>query len=140
MRPTFEEIYMELAILMSKRSTCERLKVGCVITSTDFRKVLAVGYNGNASGFHNGCDGIVPGQCGCLHAEENAIISCTAQRYEKKYIFVTNSPCVMCAKRIINLGGVEHVYYKELYRIHDSIYTLKQAGIPVTQLKNEEKL
>ena len=48
-RPSFESIYMGLAEAMAERSTCSRLKVGAVITSTDYRKVLAVGYNGNAA-------------------------------------------------------------------------------------------
>ena len=75
-RPRFEEIYMKMAKLMAERSTCVRLHVGTVITSTDFRKVLSVGYNGNASGLHNGCDSTEPGKCGCLHSEENAVINC----------------------------------------------------------------
>lgn len=128
-RPSFEKIYMDLAHRMAERSTCRRLQVGAVITSTDFRKVLAVGYNGNASGFVNDCDLDEPGNCGCLHAEENAIINCDAPRGTKKFVFVTHLPCVMCAKRLINLGGVCRVYYQETYRIKDSIEILKQAGI-----------
>ena len=63
-RPSFEEVYMEFAELISKRSTCKRLSVGTVITTTDYRKVLAVGYNGNASGLKNVCDRDEPGNCG----------------------------------------------------------------------------
>lgn len=80
MRPSFETIYMNLAIKLSERSTCARLQVGTVITTTDFRKVLAIGYNGNASGLHNGCDSTEVGACGCLHSEENAIINCDVSR------------------------------------------------------------
>ncbi|MCX6109800.1 MAG: hypothetical protein NTZ90_09400, partial [Proteobacteria bacterium] len=75
-RPTFPQIYMRLAFALAERSTCKRLKVGTVITSTDFRKVLAVGYNGNATGLPNSCDRDEPGNCGCLHSEENAVINC----------------------------------------------------------------
>ena len=53
-RPSFEEVYMQFAETISRRSTCTRLSVGTVITTTDYRKVLAVGYNGNASGLDNG--------------------------------------------------------------------------------------
>jgi len=55
-RPTFEQVYMDFAIAISRRSTCKRLQVGAVITTTDFRKVLAIGYNGNASGLPNRCN------------------------------------------------------------------------------------
>jgi deoxycytidylate deaminase len=65
-RPSFVEVYMELAKIIAKRATCSRLQVGTVITSTDFRKVLAVGYNGNASGLDNCCDRDEPGNCGCF--------------------------------------------------------------------------
>jgi deoxycytidylate deaminase len=62
-RPSFHDIYMRLACLMSERSTCERtnsaghlMKVGAAIVSADFRRVFAIGYNGNASGLPNQCD------------------------------------------------------------------------------------
>jgi dCMP deaminase len=106
-RPSFEEIYLNLAASLASRSTCRRLKVGTVITSTDFRKVLAVGYNGNASGLPNTCDRDEQGNCGCLHSEENAVINCDTPRDVEKYAFVTHLPCAMCAKRLINLGNVK---------------------------------
>ena len=130
-RPTFEKIYLELALKLSQRSTCSRLQVGTVITSTDFRKVLAVGYNGNATGLHNGCDRTEPGNCGCLHSEENAVINCDAPRFLEKVVFVTHLPCVQCAKRLINLGNVRKIYYAQEYRIKDSIDLLKSVGIEV---------
>ena len=93
-RPTFEEIYLRLAFIMAKRSTCKRLQVGTVLTSLDFRKVLAVGYNGNATGLPNQCDTDIPGMCGCLHSEENAVIKCDSPRNIEKIAFVTHHPCV----------------------------------------------
>ena len=109
-RPSFEKIYIELARTLSLRSTCKRLNVGTVITSTDFRKVLSVGYNGNASGLPNSCDREEPGNCGCLHSEENAVINCDSPRYVEKIVFVTHLPCSGCAKRLINLGNVQKNY------------------------------
>lgn len=134
-RPSFESIYMELATQLSRRSTCRRLQVGTVITSVDFRKVLAVGYNGNASGLANGCDREEPGNCGCLHSEENAVINCDAPRGVEKIVFVTHSPCAMCAKRFINLGSVKRVYYKNEYRSKDGLLLLKSVGIEVRRSK-----
>jgi dCMP deaminase len=133
-RPSFESIYMRLAFSLAARSTCRRLKVGTVITSTDFRKVLAVGYNGNASGLPNDCDRDEPGNCGCLHSEENAVINCDSPRYVEKLVFVTHLPCVMCAKRLINLGNVRTVYYAEAYRLADSLDVFAQGRIEVVQL------
>lgn len=133
-RPSFQTIYMSLAKTLASRSTCHRLQVGTVITSTDFRKVLAVGYNGNATGLHNGCDRDEPGNCGCLHSEENAVINCDAPRTIEKFAFVTHLPCVQCAKRLINLGNVKAVFYGEDYRIKDSVQLLSSVGIRVEQI------
>jgi dCMP deaminase len=133
-RPSFETIYLQLAHSLAARSTCKRLQVGTVITSTDFRKVLAVGYNGNATGLPNTCDREDPGNCGCLHSEENAVINCDSPRHVDKIVFVTHLPCVACAKRLINLGNVKAIYYCKDYRIRDSVDVLNSVGIKVTQL------
>lgn len=135
-RPSFEDIYMALAESMAKRSTCLRtnsagdlMQVGCAIVTPDFRKVLAVGFNGNASGLPNKCDSTEPGACGCLHAEENATINCDVPRSTPKVVFCTHLPCVMCAKRLINLGGVQQVYYLHDYRIRTSLELFDAVGI-----------
>lgn len=134
-RPSFEQIYMKLAFDLAKRSTCQRKSVGCVITTTDFRKVLAVGYNGNAAGLPNGCDHPdIPGGCGCLHGEENAIINCDSPRLLEKIVFVTAVPCPICSKRLINLGNVKKVYYNEQYRDTSGLDILRSVGIQVENL------
>lgn len=132
-RPSFIQIYLQLAELMASRSTCKRLQVGTVITTTDFRKVLAVGYNGNATGLPNQCDRDEAGNCGCLHSEENAVINCDAPRLVEKIVFVTHLPCVACAKRLINLGNVKKIYYREEYRVRDSVTLLQSVGIAIEQ-------
>lgn len=116
-----------------------RLKVGAVITSTDYRKVLSVGYNGNATGLPNTCDNKEVGNCGCLHAEMNAIINCDSPRYIDKFVFVTVLPCVACAKGLINLGNVKKVFYAQDYRLKDSIVLLKQVNIELEFLPMTEK-
>ncbi len=134
-RPTFEEVYMSFALSIARRSTCKRLQVGTVITTTDFRKVLAVGYNGNASGLPNTCDRDEEGRCGCLHSEENAVINCDSPRFLEKYVFVTHLPCLACAKRLVNLGHVKTVFYRDDYRKNDAVEILKGSQIKVVQLK-----
>ena len=133
-RPSFEEIYLQLAATLAKRSTCCRLQVGTVITSEDFRKVLAVGYNGNATGLPNNCDRDEVGNCGCLHSEENAVINCDSPRYIPKYVFVTHRPCVGCAKRLINLGNVKKVFYANEYRSTESKEIFALGGIELVQI------
>ena len=138
MRPSFEQIYMELAMSLSRRSTCRRLHVGTVITSTDFRKVMAVGYNGNATGLPNSCDRDEPGNCGCLHSEENAVINCDSPRSMEKLVFVTHLPCVACAKRLINLGSVRKIFYGQDYRNRDAVELFAAVGIAVEQTGRSE--
>ena len=133
-RPSFESVYMNFAKEISNRSSCHRLQVGTVITSTDFRKVLAVGYNGNAAGLTNGCDRDEVGNCGCLHSEENAVINCDSPRSVEKFVFVTHLPCIMCAKRLINLGNVKKVFFETDYRKRESIHALVTAGIQIFKI------
>ena len=125
---------MNLARNLAERSTCSRARVGTVITSEDFRKVLSVGYNGNACNLPNKCDREEPGNCGCIHSEENAIINCDAPRSQNKLVFVTTAPCEMCAKRLINLGNVKGVWYDQFYRNPEGIKLLTKALIPVYTL------
>jgi len=136
-RPSFEEVYMQFAETIARRSTCARLAVGTVITTTDYRKVLAVGYNGNASGLSNNCDREEPGNCGCLHSEENAVINCDAPRHTEKFVFVTHLPCAACAKRLINMGNVKKVIYKNDYRKTCSLDLLESVGIEVKQFQED---
>lgn len=137
-RPSFESVYMDFAKAIANRSSCIRLNVGTVITSTDFRKVLAVGYNGNAAGLKNGCDREEPGNCGCLHSEENAAINCDSPRYVEKYVFVTHLPCAACAKRLINIGNVKKVFFEEDYRKRESVALLKEVGIELFKIEKGE--
>jgi len=134
-RPSFEEVYMDFAQLISRRSTCRRLQVGTVITTTDYRKVLAVGYNGNASGLPNSCDRDEPGNCGCLHSEAHAAINCDAPRPTEKFVFVTHLPCPACAKRLINLGNVRKVVYLDAYRNRDAVQLFEAVGIEVQEFR-----
>lgn len=134
-RPEFEEIYLELAYTLAQRSTCRRLQVGTVITSSDYRRVLAVGYNGNATGLRNTCDRDEAGNCGCLHSEENAVINCDSPRQLPKHVFVTHSPCTACAKRLINLGEVRKVFYGEDYRSTEGAMILDSVGIALTRVQ-----
>ena len=128
--PLFE-VYMRMAEELAKRSTCHRLQVGTVVTDSRLENVLAIGYNGNARGLPNRCDTAVPGACGCIHSEVNALVKAPGS-VRDKVVFVTNSPCLMCAKLIIN-SGVTHVYYRRIYRDPSGLELLRGAGVTTVE-------
>lgn len=108
-------IFLRFAESVSKLSTCERLQVGAVITDKYLERVFSVGYNGNARGEPNRCDSPdEPGNCGCIHAEANALIKCQEHDREK-VLFITTSPCIQCAKLIVN-SGFSRVFFTKHYR------------------------
>jgi dCMP deaminase len=121
-RPTYDEYFMMMAYLAASRSTCTRRHVGAVLVKD--KHVLSTGYNGPPKGLRH-CDetgclreqlGIPSGErheiCRGLHAEQNAIIQAAVFGVSIKgsMIYVTNTPCVVCAKMLINAGVVEIVY------------------------------
>ena len=132
-RLSFEEIYMGLALNLAKRSTCRRLQVGCVIVSIDYCYIYGLGYNGNAKNFPNTCDSEEPGKCGCLHAEENALLKTNQGDRFPKIAFISHQPCTYCAKRMINKGGFQKIYYAHPYRCQEGLEILRQANIEVEQ-------
>ncbi|MBO0703901.1 MAG: hypothetical protein J2P39_01155 [Candidatus Dormibacteraeota bacterium] len=130
-RIPLEEVYMRMAEELAKRSTCARTQVGSVIASADLTQVLGIGYNGNARGLPNRCDRPEPGNCGCLHSEANALIKAGAQT-PGKVMFVTVSPCVMCAKMIVN-SNVTRVQYRSAYRDPAGLEVLRESGVETLQ-------
>ncbi len=124
--PLFE-VYMRMAEELAKRSTCARLQVGTVITDQQLENVVAIGYNGNARGLPNRCDSRAPGNCGCIHSEVNALVKAPGDMRDK-VVFVTDSPCTMCAKLMIN-SGVSHVFFRRVYRDPSGVELLAGAGV-----------
>lgn len=127
-RPSWDDIFARMALIVAERSSCQRLQVGCLVVSHDFQRVLAFGYNGNYAGGPNQCDDPhTPGQCQCIHAEVNALLKCD-NSIKDKIVYTTHSPCVMCAKAIVN-SGASAVVYRESYRSRDGIEILEKGGI-----------
>lgn len=126
-----EFFFMAVALLVAKRSTCKRLHVGAVIVDKEMRNIIATGYNGNYAGGPNTCDSEEPGNCGCIHAEINALLK--PVRVGEEIMFITDSPCKQCAKAIIN-SGIKKVYYLNEYRLKDGVNLLKKADIKVIKL------
>ena len=126
-RPPLFEVYMRMAEELAKRSTSSRLQVGTVITDALLENVVAIGYNGNAKGFPNRCDSDEAGRCGCIHSEMNALVKSPGAMRDK-VAFVTASPCVMCAKLMVQ-ANVSHVFYRHRYRLSTGLEVLEHGGV-----------
>jgi dCMP deaminase len=110
--------------------------VGAVVVSDDNTQVLAVGYNGNYAGGPNEVESETPGESGMLHAEINALLKLDYNNPKRKVMYVTLSPCRMCAKAIVN-SGIDEVVYDEEYRDTSSLTILHDAGIRVSKFAPE---
>jgi dCMP deaminase len=133
-RPSWNEIWIDFAHTIARRSYDPRHQVGAVIVTEDNSQVLAVGYNGNYKGGPNAVESDIPGESGMLHAEINALLKMDYNNPKKKIMYVTLSPCRMCAKAMIN-AGIECVIYNEEYRDPSGINLLCDAGVEVSRFK-----
>lgn len=128
-RPRKEQAFMVFAAEMAKRATCDRLQVGAVFADSKMERILCAGYNGSYAGGPNGCDSAEPGNCGCIHAEVNALTK-SRDDLHGSVCFVTTQPCKMCAKILVN-RGVSRVVYLESYRNEEGIVILRASGVEV---------
>ena len=125
----FDRSYLDMAAIWAKNSYCKRRQVGALIVKD--RMIISDGYNGTPSGFENVCedeDDITKPYV--LHAEANAItkVSKSGNSSEGATLYVTASPCMECAKLIIQ-AGIKRVVYSDEYRLTDGIDLLRRAGI-----------
>jgi dCMP deaminase len=146
-KPHFDDIFMELALNLAKKSHCIKAQVGAVLTKDT--RIISIGYNGPPSGTHN-CDDEFPEQ-GCprdskgscslaLHAEQNAILYAAknGSSVEGGTIYVTLSPCLACARIIFSMKIKKVVYYQQ-YASYKGISTdegvdfLRKFGVEVVQ-------
>lgn len=130
--------YIRMARIWSENSYCKRRQVGALIVKDQM--IISDGYNGTPSGFENICEdetGITKPYV--LHAEANAItkIARSNNNSDGATLYVTASPCIECAKLIIQ-AGIRRVIYGEHYRLDDGIQLLERAGIEVTYLNPDE--
>jgi dCMP deaminase len=144
-RPSWEEYFMDIAVLVAKRSTCLRRAVGAVIVKD--KRILSTGYNGAPSGIRHcgeiGCLretlNIASGErhelCRGIHAEQNAIIQAAYHGVSiaGASLYCTNLPCSICTKMIIN-AGIKTIYFQAGYADELSKDLLKETSIPVIHL------
>ena len=149
-RPSWDQYFMKIADAVATRSNCCRRQVAAVLVRDG--RIIATGYNGTPRGVRNCDDGGCPRcnsdtpsgsgltECLCSHAEENAIVQSAYHGIAVKgaVLYTTFSPCLQCAKMIINAGIVEVVYHQR-YTIDDiSLGLLREAGVRVRPMHDEE--
>ncbi|MBQ9202834.1 MAG: dCMP deaminase family protein [Prevotella sp.] len=130
----FDQRYLEMARIWAENSYCTRRQVGALVVKDGM--IISDGYNGTPSGFENVCEdetGVTKPYV--LHAEANAItkLARSSNNSDGATIYITASPCIECAKLIIQ-SGIKRVVYSEKYRLMDGIELLLRAGIEVVFL------
>lgn len=130
--------YLRMARIWAENSYCKRRQVGALVVKD--KMIISDGYNGTPSGFENVCEdeeGITKPYV--LHAEANAItkLARSGNNSEGSTLYVTASPCIECAKLIIQ-AGIRRVVYAEKYRLTDGIDLLTRAGVEVEYKSLEE--
>ncbi|MBO5763368.1 MAG: dCMP deaminase family protein [Lentisphaeria bacterium] len=149
-RPGWDQYFMDIAQVAASRSNCSRRQVAAVIVRD--HRVISTGYNGTPRGVKNCCDGGCPrcnsdipsgtglAECLCSHAEENAIVqaACYGIPVQGATLYTTFSPCLQCAKMIIN-AGIREVIFHRHYSIDDvSTALLKEAGVLIRPIGDEK--
>jgi len=132
----YDKAYLRMAHEWGKLSYCKRKQVGAIVVKK--RMIISDGYNGTPTGFENFCeDDEGYTKWYVLHAEANAItkVAKSNNSSEGATLYITDSPCMDCAKLIIQAGIIRVVYADE-YRIVDGIELLEKAGIEIVQLSS----
>ncbi len=131
----FDKRYLEMAAVWAKNSYCTRRQVGAILVKD--RMIISDGYNGTPAGFENVCEdenGVTKPYV--LHAEANAItkVAKSGNSSDGATLYITDSPCVECAKLIIQ-SGIRRVVYAREYRMVDGVDLLRRAGIQVEKIE-----
>ena len=128
----FDRSYLEMARVWAKNSYCTRRKVGALLVKD--RMIISDGFNGTPAGFENICEDPATGKTKpyVLHAEANAItkVAKSGNNSQGATLYVTDAPCLECAKLIIQ-AGIKRVVYLIEYSVRDGIELLRRAGIEV---------
>ncbi len=127
--------YLRMAQIWAENSYCKRRQVGAIIVKD--KMIISDGYNGTPVGFENVCeDDNDHTKPYVLHAEANAITKVAQSNNSSNgaTLYVTSSPCIECAKLIIQ-AGIKKVVFNEIYRLTDGIELMKRAGIECVQIE-----
>ncbi len=132
-RPSWDQVWADVVRTVSRRSPDPNFKVASIIVSEDNTQILSLGYNGDQAGGTNSRDSEIPGESGFIHAEVNSLIKLDFNNPKRKKMYVSLSPCRMCAKAIIN-ARIDEVIYFEEYRDTSGLKLLEEAGIKTRRL------
>lgn len=134
MKPKLVHAYMDVAKRFAQCSTAERLQVGAVVVKDD--RIISIGYNGTPRGWDNLCEENGKTKPEVLHAEANAItkLAKSTESGDGSVLFCTHSPCIDCAKLIVQ-SGITEVYYDEHYRSEEGLKFLVKSGIRIHNVK-----
>lgn len=133
-RRELDKRYLRMASIWAENSYCRRRRVGAILVKDQM--IISDGFNGTPAGFENVCeDETGATKPYVLHAEANAItkVARSNNSSDGSTLYVTASPCVECAKLIIQ-AGIERVVFNELYRLRDGLDLLERAGIEVVHV------
>ncbi len=133
-----DQRYLKMANIWAQNSYCKRRQVGAILVRD--KMIISDGYNGTPSGFENICeDENNKTKPYVLHAEANAItkVAKSNNSSDGATLYVTSSPCLECAKLIIQ-AGIKRVVFTDNYRLEDGISLLKRANIEVVQVETDE--
>ena len=133
-RPDWDDIWKRFAFDIAKRSPDPKFQVGAVIVTEDNTQVLALGYNGDQKGGPNCRDSLETGKSGFIHAEVNALIKCDFNNPKDKKMYLTHSPCPVCAKCIVNAGIKQVLYVNDYQPDMSGLRILKECNVSVTKL------
>lgn len=130
--------YLRMATIWAENSYCKRRQVGALIVKD--KMIISDGYNGTPSGFENVCEEDNVTKAYVLHAEANAItkIARSHNNADGATLYVTDEPCIECAKLIIQ-AGIRRVVYARHYRLHDGPDLLRRANIEVEYMPIDEE-
>ena len=137
---TLDKRYIRMATIWAENSYCTRRQVGALIVKN--QRIISDGYNGTPASFENICeDENNVTKPYVLHAEANAItkIARSNNSSEGATLYVTASPCIECAKLIIQ-AGIKRVVYSEKYRLEDGLDLLRKANIEVEYINPKESI
>jgi len=136
-RPSWNEYFKNIVLYTSTRSSCNRLKVGCILVKDN--RIISQGYNGFLSGHPHESIVVHDHEISTIHAEQNAIIDCAKRGVscDESTAYITHFPCIHCLKMLVQ-SGIKQIYYVHDYKNDEETITKLNIQIPIIKMQNEK--